>query len=199
MLDITKLENETFKVNFPNGDKYEGQFKFGKPNGEGVLERENGVILKGTFKNGLLDGEGTLITAKGLVKEGVFTNGILSGRVVFTWPDGDKYVGECKDAYMHGPGRYTFSDGRWKEGTFVNDKLEGYGEFSLNKGFFYKGEFKDGYMHGNGTLKRHDVLIFGTFVRSRIYDCTITIKENSAIRIKGRGLYFADELILNIL
>ena len=46
----------------------------------------------------------------------------------FTFPDGEKYVGEVKDGKKHGRGTYTYANG---------DK--------------YVGEFKDGNWNGKGT------------------------------------------------
>ena len=46
----------------------------------------------------------------------------------YTYPNGDKYVGEYKDGKRHGQGTYTYPNG--------------------NK---YVGEYKDGKRHGQGT------------------------------------------------
>jgi hypothetical protein len=40
----------------------------------------------------------------------------------WTWPNGDKYIGESKFNSMHGSGTYYFNDGTIKKGKWFNDK-----------------------------------------------------------------------------
>jgi len=44
---------------FPDGRKHVGEFKDGKPNGQGTLTLPNGEKYKGGFKDGLMNGQGT--------------------------------------------------------------------------------------------------------------------------------------------
>ena len=37
---------------FPNGDKFEGVFKNGRPNGFGIKTYANGKVIEGTWKDG---------------------------------------------------------------------------------------------------------------------------------------------------
>ena len=57
-----------------NDGKYVGEYKDGKPNGQGTLTLSDGTKYVGEFKDGNQNGQGT-----------------------YTWSDGRKYVGEWKD------------------------------------------------------------------------------------------------------
>ena len=52
----------------------------------------------------------------------------MGSTIIFTWSDGDKYVGEYKDGKEHGQGTYTFHDGRKYVGEWKNkEKWNGIG------------------------------------------------------------------------
>ena len=59
---------------YPNGEKYEGDWKNGKYHGHGTYSWSNGNKYVGEWKGGNLNGQGT-----------------------YTYPDGRKYEGEFKD------------------------------------------------------------------------------------------------------
>ena len=70
----------------PDGRKYVGEFKDGKPHGQGTFTYSNGDKYVGEFKDGIRHGQGTL-----------------------TYVDGDKYVGEFRRGEFHGLGKYKCS------------------------------------------------------------------------------------------
>ena len=80
--------------------KYVGDYKDGKPHGQGTITYPDGAMFVGEFKDGKSHGQGT-----------------------YTWPDGDKYVGEYKANKMHGRGTFTFSNGDKYSGKWRNDQL----------------------------------------------------------------------------
>ena len=73
---------------YRNGNKYVGEFRDGKYNGQGILTFANGHKYVGAFKNGKYNGQGT-----------------------YTFADGTKYVGEYKDDKRNGQGTLTVVDG----------------------------------------------------------------------------------------
>ena len=90
------------ELTFPNGVRYAGEFRDGKPDGQGRFEFANGNLYEGSFRNGVPNGFGT-----------------------FAYINGNKYVGEWQDERAHGRGLFTFSDGRaplegiWRRDEFV--------------------------------------------------------------------------------
>lgn len=56
--------------------------------------------------------------------------------------------GDCRDGF----GVFTFSDGDVYVGQFHNGQLSGRGKFGFAKGGYYEGEFKEGKLHGKGVL-----------------------------------------------
>ena len=57
----------------------------------------------------------------------------MHGQGTYTWPDGQKYVGEWKDDKRNGQGTHTWPDGQK-----------------------YVGDYKDGKRNGQGTQTRPD-------------------------------------------
>jgi hypothetical protein len=70
----------------------------------------------------------------------------------YTWPDGNKYVGEWRDGYFHGQGTFTFADGGKYVGEWRDGKSHGQVTWTRPGGGGYVGEYKDGKFHGQGTL-----------------------------------------------
>ena len=96
-------------------------------NGVGTMIWENGSKYVGEFKNSSMHGKGTFYFGEGTggsggVYVGDFKRGFIEGNGTWTWPNGEKYVGETKHNKMHGKGIYYYSDGSFKEGTWFNDK-----------------------------------------------------------------------------
>ena len=99
------------ELTLSNGDKYFGEFKDGKYDGQGTFTWPNGGKYTGKFKDGKYNGQGTYTYGKG------------------EW-EGQKYVGEFKNGKFNGQGIYTWSDGRrfvgkFYLGTFWNGKEYG--------------------------------------------------------------------------
>ena len=92
-------EKGTYK--YVGRSKYEGEWKEGKLNGQGIYTWSDGEKYEGEWKEGKRHGQGT-----------------------YTWSDGRKYEGEWKDSKRHGQGTYTWSDGEGKiEGEFKEGKV----------------------------------------------------------------------------
>jgi hypothetical protein len=92
-----------------NGDKYVGEFKDGKQDGQGTYyyladNQFKGYKYVGEYKDGKRNGQGT-----------------------FTYPDGEKYVGEYRDDQRNGQGTYSFVNGNKYVGEFRDGKYNGQG------------------------------------------------------------------------
>ena len=86
---------------FANGDKYVGEFRNGKKNGQGTYYHANGNKYVGEYRNGIRHGQGT-----------------------YTFANGNKYVGEFKEDKYNGQGTFTFANGRKKEGIWKDNKFQ---------------------------------------------------------------------------
>ncbi len=89
---------------FPTGTQYVGEFKDGKPHGQGVLVWPDGTRYSGDFRNGMRNGKGAS-----------------------TRPDGRQYVGEYREDKPHGVGTLIWADGRKHAGEFRDGRPQGLG------------------------------------------------------------------------
>ena len=78
--DQNKIENGQGTYTYPNGEKYEGEFKDDKPNGQGTLTFPDGEKYVGKFKDGKQHGQGTLTTTDGQKYVGGWKDGVQRRR-----------------------------------------------------------------------------------------------------------------------
>ena len=169
------------------GDKYVGDFKDGKRNGQGTYYY-------------LADGPN-----KGDKYVGKFKDDEANGQGTYIWANGDKYVGEWKDDKRNGQGTYYhLADGPNKGdkyvGEFKNDMYNGQGTYYYladgpNKGDKYVGEWKDDKYNGlgifyfaNGSIKESGIYKDNVLVKSQYIDpnsFTRIARNNSAPAITG--------------
>ena len=135
-----------------NGDKYKGEYKYDKENGQGTYNFANGNKYIGEFKDGKRHGLGKFTIADGSIYEGKYKDGKKNGQGTYKLANGDKYEGEYKDGKEHGQGTYTWSDGKKYVGEFKDRKINGQGTLTYSNGAKYEGEWKDGNRHGHGTF-----------------------------------------------
>ena len=130
---------------WPNGDKYNGNWKNQKPHGLGTFKWVNGTKYIGDWELGIQNGQGTV-----------------------TWANGDKYIGGRKNGEADGQGTFIFANGitqsgEWKNGNLIERDSSGKaigcvegncdngkGTGVWEKGFKYVGEWKMQNMHGFG-------------------------------------------------
>ena len=67
------------KIDYFNGDSYEGDFKNGIKEGKGILYYKNGDKYEGEFKNDKRDGKGIFLYNTNAIYEGDFKLGFLDG------------------------------------------------------------------------------------------------------------------------
>ena len=117
--------------------RYEGEFK--------------GDRFVGDFKDNKFDGQGTFTSANGDKYVGGYKDNKMNGQGTYTYADGDKYVGESRDDDFNGQGTYTFANGDKYVGELKDDKFDGQGTFTYANGDKYVGGYKDNKMNGQGT------------------------------------------------
>ncbi len=122
----------TFK--YDSGNKYVGEWKADKLNGQGTFTWTDGEKAIGEFRDGKTNGYIVRYFVNGNQYEGQERDGAKYGQGMFTWTDGDKYVGEYKNDKANGQGTYTFANGNKYVGEWVDGKYGGRGIYYLANG-----------------------------------------------------------------
>lgn len=122
---VDQVRSGYYKVEYSNGDVYEGNLRQLLRSGYGKLALANGDVYEGEFTENLPNGKGTYYYFNGDVYEGDFSYGKKKGRGVYTWA---AVEGEVQRVY---------------EGAFDNDMRNGYGVYTYANGSTYSGEFVD--------------------------------------------------------
>jgi len=115
------------------------------------IEFENGERYEGAWKNDTMNGKGTYYYASGNLYKGQWKDGNREGVGEHTWAEGFKYTGQWADNTMHGMGKYVFPAGSEYEGEYVNGVRTGQGRYKHANGSVYKGGFLSGKKHGHGA------------------------------------------------
>jgi len=172
---------EVMLMTFPNGDKYEGEFRGGLFHGYGTLYSRNGDKYEGSFRDDVKNGRGVMTYANGDRYAGDFKEDLKEGRGVFTFVNGDKYSGDFTADMMTGKGTLIYANGNRYAGDFRNGLKWGQGEFRYANGDVYKGQFKADLREGVGTY---------TYVNGEQY---IGDFRNGRREGKGRYVYAGGE------
>lgn len=107
----------------PDGFKYIGKWKNGKPHGQGTMTFPNGEKYVGELKEGEPHGQGTFTSPdeEQYVGERKDRRKHKGSMTTMTYTlIGLKYVGEWKNGKPHGQGIYTYADGTSKTGIWRN-------------------------------------------------------------------------------
>ena len=175
-------------LNIPMGDRYEGEIKNNKPNGQGMYFAITGEIKEGNFKDGLLNGKGKMTLSNGFFLEGNFKDDQLEGQGKTVNINGEIYEGEFKEGIREGWGKLILSNEERFEGNFSKGKINGFGKYSNDNGESYEGEFLDGIPNGKGKKKYIDGCQYeGNFLNG---------KENGAgIKKEKNGQLYEGEFV----
>jgi hypothetical protein len=155
------VEDMPYTVIFPFASipgYYTGLWANNMPNGFGVIvNSESGVIddnmhftegasVTGTWVNGLVEGFGEFecpVTGAHFVGDHV--NGLRSGFGIYTWGNGDVYVGYFENNMMNGEGTITHpEDGYSMEAFWVDNEPVGNVVITLDDGTIYDGVVENG-------------------------------------------------------
>ena len=140
---------------YENGNIYEGEFSYGKPNNNGKLEftiNEVHYTYVGEFLNGKKQGKGNLSSKDNKFNyDGDWNNDKYEGFGAL-FNNGEKYTGDFKDGNYHGNGTLYKLNGDIFEGEFFEGKLKD-GTITYKNGDSYEGQLENGIFNGKGTYK----------------------------------------------
>ncbi len=91
-------------MSYANGKKYTGDWVKDKQMGHGVFTWPNGDRYEGQYKDGRMHGTGTYNYADGKKYIGDWKEDARAGRGIYTWPNGDRYEIKCSEIscdYIH--------------------------------------------------------------------------------------------------
>ncbi len=140
------------KMEWHSGDKYSGEFSFGKPHGKGILTYANGSSYEGKFHYGVPNGFGKMIYEDKSVYEGEWLDGLKHGEGAYSYVCGDEFYGNFQDDQIKGYGTILFSNGESYSGNWENNLPEDYGVFSRNDGSQFAGMSRSGEKDGPGMI-----------------------------------------------
>lgn len=137
---------------------YIGQFRIdpatGIVSGTGRVEWNNGDVFEGTLVNGKSEGHGTMTWKKsGNRYVGPWVNDVQHGQGLMIFSGGSRYEGQYRHGKMSGTGKYFYGDsGDQYEGELLDGKPEGKGTYHWKSGDRYKGDWRQGARHGLGRF-----------------------------------------------
>jgi hypothetical protein len=161
------------KIQYVNGDTYEGEFYDDKREGFGIYHWKaggkfigesfqnsfqgfgvivfaDGTKYTGDFKDGEFEGEGEKSYTNGTTQKGLFGKGKYLGKISYygkTIGTTGCLNGDCDNGYgMH----YSQSNNRFF-GFFKNSKRDKFGAYYWEDGTRWVGQFSDGLLTGYGT------------------------------------------------
>ena len=162
---------------FGSGNKYVGEYKDGKYNGQGTYTWPNGNKYVGEFKDDNFNGQGTYTFPNGNKYVGEFKDDNFNGQGTYTYANGNKYVGEIKDDNPNMQLTISYANGNKSVGEFKDDKFNGQGTYTYASGGKYVGEFKDGKWNGqgiwfraNGNVRKSGIWKDDNLVQSKFID-----------------------------
>jgi hypothetical protein len=132
---------------------YDGEWKDGLMDGEGVYKFEDGKTYKGFFKENKPHGLGTAEYPIGSVYKGEWKNGKFHGEGVLEAEGGMRYEGTWKYGKRWGKGKVVLRSGLEYDGDWVDGKPHGRGIMkSVTTGYMYEGNFEMGSIEGSGVV-----------------------------------------------
>jgi hypothetical protein len=142
----------TGRVEWKNGDVYEGPLQRGRRHGVGEIRWANGQRYRGDWRDDRVSGRGLMVFANGNQFEGSLVDGQPEGEGRLAYASGDVYTGQIRQGLPHGRGSYVWKSGQHYEGDWVDDKPHGQGRMRFANGNQYEGQLAAGLPHGRGRM-----------------------------------------------
>jgi hypothetical protein len=138
------------EIRWSTGQRYKGDWVADHATGRGLMVFANGNQFEGTLVDGQPEGEGKLTYASGDVYTGQIRQGAPQGKGTYAWISGQRYEGEWDNDKPQGQGKMRFANGNQYEGQLVAGLPQGTGRMVFPSGDVYAGQFQAGKAHGQG-------------------------------------------------
>ncbi|WP_039916332.1 C13 family peptidase [Cellvibrio mixtus] len=157
-------------LSFADGSTYVGNLNAqGELDGNGRMQWKNGDSYEGNFVAGLFQGHGRLSMSASGIYTGNFFAGEMEGQGELVYPDGSRYHGEFKQNRFNGKGKLTYTDGSFYVGDFINGRPHGKGQWLFADQSTYAGDVVNGVITGKGELRRAGSKYLGDFVAGKMH------------------------------
>jgi len=143
----------TGRVEWSNGDVYEGQLLRSQRHGQGEIRWASGQSYKGQWVQDQASGQGEIRYANGDRYVGSVVDGRAEGEGEMFYASGDSYRGQIRAGVPQGKGLYRWVSGQQYEGEWVQDKPQGRGVLRYANGNRYEGQLRAGIPHGKGRMQ----------------------------------------------
>ncbi|XP_066983934.1 alsin isoform X4 [Macrobrachium rosenbergii] len=177
---LIRSASHTFTKNAQYKDAtYNGQWFCGKLHGEGTMAWPDGRRYEGQFRQGVYQGLGRLEvpSAGGVtVYEGMWKNGKLEGKGIIRYANKDVYIGYLRESQPHGhgelkKGRFSSQAASVYTGEWSNGTKHGYGVLDeIAQGEKYLGMWQNNNRHGPGMV----VTMNGVYYEGNFYQNKLT-------------------------
>jgi len=142
-------------MHFNDGSAYNGEWQNSVMTGVGIINFSDGLSeYSGEWKEGKPDGQGYFIYSNGDRYDGAWKNGQMDGRGLYTFQNSEIYKGGWKQNESHGYGKYVYRDGNIYEGLWQHGKRQGNGIFKYLHGDEFAGEYNEDKKDGLGVYRR---------------------------------------------
>ena len=220
VLYLWKISNKEVWKKFGDEElhhKYNGEIKYGSPNGLGIQIYLDGSKYIGDWKSGEQHGQGTLILADGTKLKGRWKGNMpwdvkridIKGRI------NNEYIKGVKQKNYKIEGILFFRKGNdsteWNKkgnekvdykyiGQIEKNKPNGWGKLTHPNGYKYEGQFKDGMAHGKGSFSYKGAKkSIGEFKRNKPWNVKEYDNESKITGIYLDGVFKAKEKTVGIL
>ena len=220
VLYLWKISNKEVWKKFGDEElhqKYNGEIKYGKPNGLGIKIYLDGSRYIGDWKSGAQHGQGTLILTDGTKLKGRWKSNKpwdikkidIKGRVSNEYVEGVKQKNNRIEGILFF--RKEKYSSVWNKignekvdyqyvGQIENNKPNGWGKLTHPSGYIYEGQFKNGKAHGKGSFSYKGLKKgIGEFKTNKPWNVTEYDNESKIVGTYLNGVFKAKEKKIGIL
>lgn len=151
-LDADRQITGSVRIDWKNGDRFEGHMLHGKRIGPGRFAFGDGQIHEGEWVDDRLQGKGHIRYANGDDYTGDLTASLPDGLGTLEETTGNRYEGGWRAGHKDGYGTYTWANGQIYEGHWSEDHATGQGSITQPNGNHYSGGVLNCHPEGQGSL-----------------------------------------------